>query len=281
MFRNPAVAVILVQNLLFGVVYYSQLYYLPLFFQNALQLSPLISAALLLPVPSGQMIFSIASGQFISRFERYGVVIWAGFFIWTLSAALTTLFTRDFPLVGMVFILGCQGAGAGLVLQPTLVALQAHCSKAQRAVVISNRNFLRCTGGAVGLAASAALLQNRLKAELPSAYQYLASSTYSTPSFAGVPHAQREAILDAYATASRSVFIFYVPFIALCLIGCIVVKDRGLQRPEERAAQAAQNGAQTPQPDSKEPRSDINLTDYDGVSAMSIKEEATIVGKIT
>jgi len=44
---------------------------------------------------------------------------------------------------------------------------------------------------------------------------------------------QQQAVLDAYASASRSVFIFNVPFIALCLLGCLIVKDRGLQRPEE------------------------------------------------
>lgn len=251
MFRNPAVAVLLVQNLLFGIVYYSQLYYLPLFFQNALQLSPLVSAALILPIPAAQMTFSIASGQFISRFERYGIVIWAGFFLWTVGAALTTLFTRSFPIAGMAVILACQGAGVGFVsmtsivwvwraltlwtqvFQPTLVALQAHCTKAQRAVVISNRNFLRSTGGAVGLAASAVLLQNRLKASLPVGFEYLALSTYSTPNFAGVSLVQKNAVLEAYAKASRSVFIFNVPFMALCLLGCVVVKDRGLQRPDE------------------------------------------------
>lgn len=233
MFRNPAVGVLLVQNLLFGIVYYSQLYYLPLFFQNALQLSPLISAAMILPIPFAQMSFSIASGQLISRFERYGIIIWAGFFLWTLGSALTTLFTRNFPIVGIILILGCQGAGVGCVFQPTLVALQAHCTKAQRAVVISNRNFLRSTGGAVGLAASAVLLQNRLKTVLPSGFKDLALSTYSTPTFDGVSPVQRNAVLDAYASASRSVFIFNVPFIAICLIGCIAVKDHGLQRPDD------------------------------------------------
>ena len=137
-FRNPAVAVLLAQNMLFGIVYYSQLYYLLLLFQNALQLSPLVSAALILPIPFAQMSFSIATGQFISRFERYGIVIWAGFFLWTRGAALTTLFTRDFPIVGIIFILGCQGGEVGFVFQPTLVALQAHCTRAQRAFLISN-----------------------------------------------------------------------------------------------------------------------------------------------
>lgn len=243
MYKNPPVCVLLLQNVLFGIVYYSQLYYLPLFYENALQLSPIVAAALVLPIPFAQMTFSIASGQYISRRERYGEVIWAGFFLWTLGAALTCIFTRNTPIVAIVFILGCQGAGVGLVFQPTLVALQAHCTKAQRAVVISNRNFLRSTGGAVGLAISAVMLQTSLKNYLPAGFKYLASSTYSTPSFDGVSAAQKNAVLDAYAKASRAVFIMNVPFIALCLVGCILIKDRGLQRPEEViAAQQQQQG---------------------------------------
>lgn len=184
------------------------------------------------------MTCSIASGQYISRRERYGEVIWAGFFLWTLGAALTCIFSRSTPIVAMVFILGCQGAGVGFVFQPTLVALQAHCTKAQRAVVISNRNFLRSTGGAIGLAISAVLLQNRLEHNLPAEYEYLALSSYSTPDFSTISETQKNVILNAYASASRSVFILNVPFITLCLVGCIFVKDRGLKRPDEVGIQA-------------------------------------------
>jgi len=45
--------------------------------------------------------------------------------------------------------------------------------------------------------------------------------------------AEKNAILNAYASASRSVFILNVPFIAICLIGCLLIKDRGLQRPND------------------------------------------------
>lgn len=137
------------------------------------------------------------------------------------------------------------------VFQPTLVALQAHCSKAQRAVVISNRNFLRSAGGAVGLAASAVLLQNRLKAALPNGFESLALSTYSTPNFKGVSRVQEQAILDAYASASRSVFIFNVPFIALCLLGCLAVRDRGLQRPDETVTREEEPTVEVVQADAK------------------------------
>lgn len=225
----------LLQNLFFGIVYYSQLYYLPLFFQNARRMSPLLSAALVLPITCGQMSASIFSGQYISRRERYGEVIWSGFFLWTLGVGLTCLFDLHTPISAIVIILLIQGIGVGFVFQPTLVALQAHCTKAQRALVISNRNFLRSLGGAVGLAISAAALQNSLKKAMPAEFASLALSSYNLPDFEQLDAspAQIQGILQAYAQASRTVFIMNVPFMAMCLLGCLLVKDRGLQRPEE------------------------------------------------
>ncbi|KAG9696784.1 MFS general substrate transporter, partial [Aureobasidium melanogenum] len=234
LFTNAPVCVLLVQNFLFGFVYYSQLYYLPLFFQNARQMSPITSAALVLPITAAQMTLSILSGQYISRRERYGEVIWTGFFLWSLGVGLTCIFDLSTPIAAIVVILLIQGAGVGLIFQPTLIALQSHCSKEQRAVVISNRNFLRSLGGAVGLAISAAALQNSLKKAMPPEFSSFLSS-YDTPDFEalGASPEQIQAVLKAYATASRTVFIINTPFMGLCLIGCILIKDRGLQRPNE------------------------------------------------
>lgn len=41
------------------------------------------------------------------------------------------------------------------------------------------------------------------------------------------------AVLDAYMAASRAVFILQIPLIGLCLVGCLLIKDRGLHPIEE------------------------------------------------
>lgn len=225
----------LIQNLLMGIVYYSQLYYLPLFFQNARHFSPVTSAVMVLPTTCAQMIASILAGQYMSRRERYGEVLWSGFILWTLASGLSCIFDLDTPIYVMVLILAVQGVGVGFVFQPILVALQAHCTKAQRAVVISNRNFLRSIGGAVGLAVPATVLQNALKRAMPPEFASLALSAYSAPDLdaLGASPAEIRKILKAYAQASRTVLIMNVPFMGLCLLGCLLIKDHGLQRPDE------------------------------------------------
>lgn len=119
LFKNPAICAILVQNLLFGIVYYSYLYYLPIYYQNVRQYSPLLSAVLTIPFVAGQSIFSILSGQYVSRTKRYGEVIWSGYVLWTLGSGLILLFNRTTPRWQMVLFLIIEGAGVGNVFQPT------------------------------------------------------------------------------------------------------------------------------------------------------------------
>lgn len=88
-------------------------------------------------------------------------------------------------------------------------------------------------GGACGLAVSAALLQATLRSNLPENYKYLAHSSYSVPARSTIPDAQWMQIQSAYAKASRSVFILQVPLIGVCFLGCIFLRDRGLERPKE------------------------------------------------
>ena len=143
------------------------------------------------------------------------------------------LFERDTHPAVVCVIVGITGMGIGFTFQPTLVALQAHCTKAQRAVVIADRNFFRCLGGACGLAISAAILQATLRSSLPAKFTYLTHSSYSLPDRSAVADVEWDQILDAYSKASHSVFLFIFPVIALCFLACSLVRDHGLERPKD------------------------------------------------
>jgi MFS family permease len=204
-----------------------------------------------------QSMASICSGQYISRQKRYGECIWLGFILLTVGTSLTTLFNRNTPVYGNVLTLVLLGIGNGNVFQPTIISLQAHSPKAQRAIVISIRNFIRCLVGAIGLAVSAAILQNTLRDSLPERFQDLAHSVYTKPNYSLYNATDQAIILDAYEKASHAVFVLYAPVAGVCLLCCVFVKDRGLQRKEEvEAERIAQELAQN----SKE---DVNKKDVE------------------
>jgi MFS family permease len=241
LFKNPAIFAILLQNFLYGIVYYSHLYYLPVYYQNIRGYSPLLSAALTIPFVAGQSIFSIISGQYISRTKRYGEIVWSGYALWTLGTGLVLLFNRTTPRWKIVIILVIEGAGVGHVFQPTLVAAQAHSRKSDRAVVISVRNFLRALGGSLGLALSSAVFSNVLKKSLNSVSVPLSEIVKSkildavlrVPDLSILNRVERDEVLDSYMDASRAVFIIWVPMMGVCLALCVFIKDKGLQRQEE------------------------------------------------
>lgn len=248
LFKIPAVCAIIIQNFLFGIVYYSHLYYLPIYYQNVRQFSPLLSAALTLPFVAGQSTFSILTGQYVSRLKRYGEIIWGGYIFWTLGAGLILLLNRTTPRWQIIVFLLIEGIGVGGVFQPTLVAAQAHSLKRDRAVVISVRNFARALGGALGLALSSAVFSNVLKKSLnsistalPAGYESgVLAAILKVPDLSGLTSVQANEVLDAYMSASRAVFLLWAPIIGACLILCVFIKDKGLQRAEEKKTEPAE-----------------------------------------
>lgn len=174
------------------------------------------------------------------------------------------LFDRTTNPGVIAVIVGIAGVGIGFTFQPTMVAFQAHATKSQRAVVISDRNYFRCLGGACGLAVSAALLQATLKSNLPDGYQNLAHSTYSLPSKSSISEADWENILTAYAKASHAVFILQVPLIGLAFIACTLIRDRGLERPKDPHEEEAIKEQQKQQQQQQQNQEKSNAQDQPG-----------------
>ena len=105
--------------------------------------------------------------------------------------------------------------------------------------MISARNFIRALGGAIGLAISTAIYSSSLHSHLPanlpaSITNSIRESTFATPNLTDVDDLARGQVLDAYLSASNSVFIMWVAVIGVCVVLMIFVKDKGLQRKEEQ-----------------------------------------------
>lgn len=165
-----------------------------------------------------------------------------------------------------------------------LVAAQAHSLKADRAVVISSRNFLRSLGGACGLAVASALYSNTLVDRLPSApaipievADRIRSAIFSVPDLSGLSEAQRDLVLDAYSNASKSVFYFWVGCMSCCWLLMFFVKDRGLQRKEEMQESGSEPES-GPESEPKQEAEGGGRRDEEGGSMLiSGKEEGSVV----
>ena len=187
-------------------------------------------------MPIVQAISAPLAGMLQSRLNRYIEIHAFGFGIWALGAALLISCDENTHAALFCFFTTLIGTGIGCVLQPTIIALQAHCSKA---VVISSRNFLRNSGGAVGLALSTAVATKTFETTLPHDLGPGIRSIFAAPGLSQVSITEQAAIKRSCEMAIRTVFILCASFMGVCFLFCGLVKDRGLVRPEEREVEGA------------------------------------------
>jgi hypothetical protein len=72
---------------------------------------------------------------------------------------------------------------------------------------------------------------------LPDDLQHLAADSFAPPDLSSFDPQQRKQISQAYASASRAVFIWCFVLIAISLALTLVIRDSGLSRKTEEAVQ--------------------------------------------
>ncbi|QGA15779.1 hypothetical protein EYB26_003439 [Talaromyces marneffei] len=214
--KRQSANLVFLQGTLHGVVYWANLFYIPMYLQTVRGYSPILSGAIILPMVASHGVGSLVSGHIISKTGHYGPL-----------RANDHLFEL------------CLGIGIGGAFQPGLVALLAHSRKADRAVTNSLRNFLRILGGSVGLTISGTILNNTLKTQLRNTLPLdvintITSSAYSLSSINLSPN-QYEMVMDAYMAGMHTIFVMYAPIIGVCFVCAVLIRDEGVAEKDARA----------------------------------------------
>ncbi|KAL1621753.1 hypothetical protein SLS54_005276 [Diplodia seriata] len=233
LFERNSAKILFAHNFISGVVYYTDLYYLPLYYQVILDKSPLTSGVLILPLILGFSLASAAGGFAIARLGRCLPVIRTGYVLWTAGAGGRIAFG---PGTSIATIAGClvvEGVGLGLSMQPVMIALLSNTRKEDRAVVTGLRNFLRTVGGAVGLGIAAAIINNVLLQHLPAGLPRAAASQLSVL-LDTLPVEQRGEVVAVYMRGLHVVFILGAPLMGACLVSSAFLTDVPLATAHDR-----------------------------------------------
>lgn len=235
--------IVLAQNFVYGIVFWGNLFYVPVYLETVRGYSAIAAGAIMLPMVATQGVGSILSGLIITKTGHYNPVMIASQFLWAAGAAAQAFYSATTP-VWVICIVGfVQGLGTGGCFQPSLVALLSHSRRADRAVLSSLRNFLRTAGGTVGLTMAGAVLNNVLKARLSSvlpaeAIEQAASAAYGLENMGLTPE-QVEIVLGAYMQGIRIVFVVYAPLLAACAVAACLVRDEGLSEKDAPSVSSA------------------------------------------
>jgi MFS family permease len=145
-----------------GMVLWGGLYLLPMYFQAAKSLSPLMTGVSLLPFSCAVGVFAIATTIATSRSPLYRPAIWFGWTLSTSGFALLVLLTKSSSTITWAGLSTVSGIGLGILAPALLYAAQAPATNERVPAAIGLHSFFHCIGRAFGVAIGGTVFQNTL-----------------------------------------------------------------------------------------------------------------------
>ncbi len=206
LFRNPVISRGCAVG---GMVLFSMLgalVFMPLYFQLVFGMSPAESGAMILPQVAGMLFSSVIGGQIVARIGRYRPFLLAGLGIETVCLIGLAFFAAyDASPLWFLLLMGLFGLGMGMGMPNLINAIQNAVPHGELGAATGVLVFTRSLGGAVGVAASAAIMaislaRSHAKIDIGLLHgQGIHALTHLSP-------AQHIAIAGAYRTALTGSF---------------------------------------------------------------------------
>ncbi|KAI0178565.1 MFS general substrate transporter [Hypoxylon sp. FL1284] len=124
-FANVTSVLLLATGFIHGIIMYSMLLYVPLFFQAVFLVTPLDAAKMILPVCGLVVAFSFIAPVTIEITRRYRVILWIGWLLTTLFLGLWCLIGQGSSPAELYAFQAFLGAGIGILFTGTQVPMQA------------------------------------------------------------------------------------------------------------------------------------------------------------
>ncbi|KAI0400471.1 major facilitator superfamily domain-containing protein [Xylaria palmicola] len=124
-FSSTTATFALITGLIHGLLLYSLLQYLPLFFQAVFLEPPLQAAVSCLPVAILVVVFSFIAPVVVELTRRYKLILWFGWVITTLSLGLWSRVDQSTPRAEAYVFQALLGVGVGIVFTGTQLPMQA------------------------------------------------------------------------------------------------------------------------------------------------------------
>ena len=210
LFANRVVRVSVILGMFAGVVTYGAGSFLPLYFQDAMFVSPTQSGLRMLPQMIGVTLGTFGIGRFIARDGRYKRYPIIGSAVSTVGLLLIAQITGSTPYWYLVIPMIFMGFGAASVFTTTSIASQNAVEFHDLGVTTATVMFFRSLGGSFGLAIFGTLLNATIRTEIPAqigvAPDQAASLIRSPKEIAALPDEARQAVVDSVALGVSRIY---------------------------------------------------------------------------
>lgn len=224
---------------LHGVVLYTVLFYVPIYFEGVLELAPVPGAVNALPLSLGVSISAVAIAFAVEYIRRYLWSVWSGWGLATLGMGLFVIFDAHTSVANRLGLQIIGATGLGILFPALGIPLQAATDELQVGIAMGTFVFARQLGAVIGVALGSGIFANRFAANiaqvsLPAALDkfdgYAAISMIPVLKSLDLSRVEKLVILNVYADATRTVWIAMTVICGIGLASCLAIHELTLER---------------------------------------------------
>ncbi len=166
LFHNKVFSASMAATLLSAMGMFGAIIYIPLFAQGVIGVSATNSGLILMPLMIGMVIYSIVSGQLISRTGKYKWLGAAGMLVSALGMYLLSRMSPETTATTLRLNMVIAGIGLGVTMPIFMVVVQSAFEHSKLGMVTASTQLFRSIGSTVGTAILGGLLNNQLADKL-------------------------------------------------------------------------------------------------------------------
>ncbi len=238
LFKNDIFITSVLLSILSGIAMFASILYIPQYQQVVRGNSPTESGLLMLPLVIGLLSASIISGRLISKTGRYKIFPIVGTLLLTLGLWLFSHLTLTTSHVVLSVWMAIIGAGLGLFMQVSLLAVQNSTKQKDLGTATATVTFFRSIGSSIGGAVFGSILTARLSYHVQQAFPQAGSiiESATTTGLSNIPPEAKAAVLQAYVSSFHDMFLLAVPFAVAAFVVSLFLRETPLHDTHEPIA---------------------------------------------
>ena len=248
LFNTPTRSMALLGATIHGVVLWSMLYYIPIYFEGVIQHKPLRAVMDTLPLAFTVTPMSIVCALLIEYFRRYLWTVWLGWLLSTVGLATMVLLGYGTPSAEYNGLQIATGLGSGILFPALVIPLQAASTANDAGVATGLLVFFRSLGSTIGVSLCAAIFSNRFQKQLPGlnlppalGFRDASQAIDFIPRIhtLNVTSEVKISLLEVYADSMKYIWVALASLSAVGLFSTLFMKELTLEK-DDRGRQAYQ-----------------------------------------
>ncbi|MCJ1381293.1 hypothetical protein MMC17_004403 [Xylographa soralifera] len=232
-FGNWTARVTYLQTVIHGMILWSIVYFLPLYYEAVKGYTPIVAGLGAFPESFTVAPASVATGIAIAITGRYRWGVWAGWTLTTFGCGLLILLDVDTSIAGWIFLNIVPGLGTGILFSAMNFSLQASSRNEDIAFAIAFFTFFRSFGQTLGIAVGGVIFQNQIYTKLlaypllaahAQEYSQEASSLVQVIRTMSDDLPQKAQLVQAYADSLKIIWVVMCALSGLALLSSAFVK---------------------------------------------------------